>query len=99
MLRLLPHTYKANLAAVRTMVDVVHAHVFTHKSQLGSVSDFAVIDALTPKKLGDPGVPSESLADYQIPIWDEIKERKVRPGTATTFAECAAEHGYHDYAV
>ena len=47
----------------RTMVEVVHAHVFTHKSPLGSVSDFALIDALTPKKLADPLKPSEALAE------------------------------------
>lgn len=80
MLSLLSQTYKANPAVIRTMVEVVHAHVFTHKSPLGSVSDFALIDALTPKKLGDTCKPSESVADYKIPTWEEIKGQEVRKG-------------------
>ena len=99
MLSLLSQTYKANAAVIRTMVEVVHAHVFTHKSPLGSVSDFALIDALTPQKLADPGKPSESLADYKIPTWEEIKGQKVREGAAKTFSDCCAENGYRDYAI
>ena len=99
LLHLLAHTYKANMAVIRTMVDVVHAHTFTHKSPLGSVSDFALIDALTPKKLGDLAAPSETLADYQIPTWEEVKGDIVRAGANKTFADCCADDGYHDYAI
>ena len=99
MLSLLSQTYKANPAVIRTMVEVVHAHVFTHKSPLGSVSDFALIDALTPKKLGDDKKPSESMADYQVPTWEEVKGQEVRKGAAKKFADCCAEDGYRDYAI
>lgn len=99
MLSLLSQTYKANTSVIRTMVEVVHAHVFTHKSPLGSVSDFALIDALTPKKLGDLLKPSESLADYTIPTWDEVKTQEVRKGAAKRFADCCTENGYRDYAI
>ena len=61
MLHLLKHTYASTRSVVRSMVEVVHAHTLTHKSRAGSVSDFAFIDAFTPKKLDKP---SESLADY-----------------------------------
>lgn len=100
MLRLLPLAYPLNMSVIRTMVEVVHAHVFTHKSPLGSVSDFAIIDALTPKKLGDAVKPSESLADYKIPTWDEIKDTAVRSGASKKFGDCCAEKdGYRDYAI
>lgn len=99
MLHLLSQTYKANPSVIRTMVEVVHAHVFTHKSPLGSVSDFALIDALTPKKLSDPGKPSESLADYKIPTWEEIRNEPVRAGPSKKFADCCVENGYRDYAI
>ena len=65
MLHLLRYAYPHTMSVIRTMVEVRHAHVFTHKSALGSVSDFALIDALTPKHIeGDT---------YAIPTWDEIK--------------------------
>jgi CRISPR-associated protein Csd2 len=96
MLGLLSQIYKANSAVIRTMVEVVHAHVFTHRSPLGSVSDFALIDALTPKKLGDAKVPSESMADYNVPTWDDIKTQEVRTGAKKTFADCGE---YRDYAL
>ena len=99
LLHLLAHTYKANMAVIRTMVDVVHAHTFIHKSQLGSVSDFALIDALAPRKLGDPAAPSETLADYHMPTWEAVRGLNVRAGVGKTFADCCADDGYHDYAI
>ena len=94
MLHLLKHTYTGTRSVVRSMVEVVHAHTFTHKSRAGSVSDFAFIDALTPKKLEKP---SESLTDYGVlPTWEKIKDQPIRPGSAVTFAQCGE---YHDYAL
>jgi hypothetical protein len=69
------------------MVDVLHAHTFTHNSRAGSLSDFALLDALAPKKKTDTDKPSESLADYEIPTWDSIKDKPIRPGAPATFAQ------------
>ena len=96
MLGLIPLAYAHTRSVVRTMVEVVHAHVFTHSKQLGSVSDFALLDALTPHKKSEPGKPSDSLDDYEVPTWDQIKERPVRNGIRKTFAECGA---YRDYTI
>lgn len=94
MLHLLKHTYASTRSVVRSMVEVVHAHTLTHKSRAGSVSDFAFIDALTPKKLEKP---SESLADYgALPTWEKIKDQPIRPDSKVTFAQCGE---YHDYAL
>ena len=94
MLHLLKHTYASTRSVVRSMVEVVHAHTLTHKSRAGSVSDFAFLDALTPKKLEKP---SESLADYgALPTWENIKDQPIRPDSKVTFAQCGE---YHDYAL
>lgn len=96
MLQLLRHIYTGLPSVIRTMVEVVHAHTLTHNSRTGSVSDFALIDALMPKKTNNPDKPSESLADYAIPTWKKIKDLPVRPGSTVTFAQCGE---YHDYAL
>jgi Cas7 group CRISPR-associated protein Csh2 len=94
MLHLLKHSYASTRSVVRSMVEVVHAHTLTHKSRAGSVSDFAFIDALTPKKLDKP---SESLTDYgTLPTWETIKDQPVRPDSKVTFEQCGE---YHDYAL
>jgi len=97
MLLLLKHTYSCTRSVVRSMVEVVHAHTLTHLSRAGSVSDFAFIDALTPKKASHPDKPSESLADYgELPTWEMIKERPVRSGSNLKFAQCGE---YQDHAL
>lgn len=94
MLQLLKHTYSCTRSVVRSMVEVVHAHTLTHNSRAGSVSDFAFIDALTPKRLDKP---SELLTDYgTLPSWDLIKDTPVREGSKVKFEDCGA---YHDYAL
>lgn len=96
MLELLKHSYSSTRSVVRSMVEVVHAHTLEHESRAGSVSDFAFIDALAPKKKVDPEKPSECIADYRIPTWDDIKDQPVRDGAAKTFAQCGK---YTDYAL
>lgn len=61
--RLIPYAYAHNPSRVRPFVEVRHAWYFLHNNGLGSASDFAVIDALTPVK-ADPSEPSASWADY-----------------------------------
>jgi hypothetical protein len=97
MLHLLKHTYTSTRSVVRSMVEVVHAHMLTHKSRAGSVSDFAFLDALAPKKISNFDKPSESLADYgELPTWEKIKDLPARAGSKLTFAECG---DYQDYAL
>lgn len=95
-LSLLSQIYRANPSVIRTMVEVLHAHVFTHNNPLGSVSDFALLDALRPIKRKNPEQPSEALRDYDIPTWDSVKKQPIREGASKTFGECGT---YHDYAL
>lgn len=67
MLRLIPYAYAHNRSAIRPMVEIRHAWYFTHKNALGSCSDLALIEAMTPHKKGDPDQPSASWEDYDVP--------------------------------
>lgn len=96
MLELLPLLYAHTRSVVRTMVEVTHAHVLTHTNPVGSLSDFALLDVLTPRKKSEPDKPSDSINDYTIPTWDTIKDTPVRAGGKKTFAQCGT---YRDYAL
>lgn len=61
--RLIPYAYPHSPSRIRPLVEVRHAWYFEHKSPLGSCSDFAILDALTPTK-ADPKEPSTAWADY-----------------------------------
>lgn len=61
--RLIPYAYSHNPSRIRPLVEVRHAWYFEHTDQLGSASDFAILDALTPKK-ANPDEPSRSWDEY-----------------------------------
>ncbi|MBI3524421.1 MAG: type I CRISPR-associated protein Cas7 [Betaproteobacteria bacterium] len=63
MCKLVPYAYSHNPSRIRTLVEVRHAWYFEHESVLGSCSDFAVLDALTPSK-AEPNEPSTSWGGY-----------------------------------
>lgn len=67
MLRLIPYAYSHTRSHARPMVEIRHAWAMTHHSQLGSCSDFALIDALKLKKRSAPNDPSTSWDDYDVP--------------------------------
>ena len=87
--RLIPYAYAHNASRIRPLVEVRHAWYFEHTNQLGSASDFAVLDALTPKK-ADPTTPSSSWDDYAYDggklltkIQDQFKDRFKHFGDLT----------------
>jgi CRISPR-associated protein Csd2 len=67
MLRLIPYAYSHTRSHARPMVEIRHAWSMTHNSQLGSCSDFALIDALKPRKKTASEDPSTSWDDYEVP--------------------------------
>lgn len=77
LFKIIPHAYAHTRSHARPFVDLRHAWVVEHKSPLGSCSDFAIIDALTPIKKGDPSVPSNAWTDYTVPtkLPDELATR------------------------
>jgi Cas7 group CRISPR-associated protein Csh2 len=98
MLHLLKHAYPHTRSVIRTEVEIIHAHVVQHRDALGSFSDFALLDALAPKRVpeADKAKPSESRADYCIPTWDDIKDKAVREGKPAKWSEVGT---YTDFAL
>lgn len=75
--RLIPYAYPHNASRIRPLVEVRHAWYFEHASQLGSCSEFEIMDALMPRK-ADPKEPSNSWDDYAYDgakLLEELKQR------------------------
>lgn len=62
---LIPHAYEQNRSAIRPDVRIRHAWYVEHKNLLGSCPEYLLLEALTPKKLGDKDEPSTTWADYE----------------------------------
>lgn len=67
LLALIPYAYAHTASHSRPSVEVRHAWYAEHGSRLGSCSDFAIIDALTPRKKEDPQSASTCWGDYEVP--------------------------------
>jgi Cas7 group CRISPR-associated protein Csh2 len=67
LLKLIPYAYSHSRSHARPMVDIRHAWIMTHKSQLGSCSDFVLLDAMRPTKKNDPDKPSSNWSEYDVP--------------------------------
>lgn len=86
LLKVIPLAYRGTPSMIRNMVEIRHAWYMEHTSALGSCSDFALIDALTPKrkKKEDAEKPSTSLDDYDVPtklpenLINKLYEKKLR---------------------
>ena len=83
MCRLIPHAYAHNASRIRPMVEVRHAWYFQHASPLGSCSDFALFDLLTPRK-ERAGEPSTAWAEYGYDA--AALEAKVKKDYANAFS-------------
>jgi CRISPR-associated protein Csd2 len=62
---LIPKAYDLNRSAIRTDVRIRHAWYIEHQNALGSCPDYLLLEALTPKRLGDNTIASTSWADYE----------------------------------
>jgi len=67
MKKLIPYAYDHTRSAIRPDVRIRHAWYMEHKNPLGSCPDYKLIEALTPKRKGDPLAPSMSWDDYDVP--------------------------------
>lgn len=65
--KLIQHAYAHTRSHARPFVEIRHAWYCEHNNPLGSCSDFALIDALKPKKKIDVNKPSISWDDYDVP--------------------------------
>ena len=80
MLKLIPYAYSHTASYVRPQVEIRHAWYAEHKSKLGSFSDQAFIEALTPKKNENPDKPSTRWDEYSVPckLPDELRQKTAR---------------------
>jgi CRISPR-associated protein Csd2 len=65
--KLIPHAYAHTRSHARPFVELRHAWYCEHSNPLGSCSDYALIDALKPKRKGDSNALSKSWDDYEVP--------------------------------
>ena len=77
MLKLIPYAYPHTASYIRPAVEIRHAWYMEHHGALGSCSDFALIEALTPQKINEPDRPSSSWQEYQVPtkLPDELAKK------------------------
>lgn len=79
LLKTIPCAYRGTPSMIRNMVEIRHAWYMEHTSALGSCSDFALLDALTPtrKNPQDTDKLSTSWDDYNVPptLPDELRNR------------------------
>jgi|JI10StandDraft_1071094.scaffolds.fasta_scaffold129992_2 CRISPR-associated protein Csd2 len=82
LLELIRYAYPHTRSHARPAVDLVRAWYVEHSDKLGSCSDFAILDALSPTKLADPESPSKSIAEYLVPnaLPAELADKKDRHG-------------------
>jgi CRISPR-associated protein Csd2 len=79
LLKAIPRAYRGTPSMIRNMVEIRHAWYMVHTSALGSCSDFALLDALTPKRRKDQNAekPSTTWDDYDVPteLPKELREK------------------------
>ncbi len=62
---LIPQAYDLNRSAIRPDVRIRHAWYIEHKHSLGSCPEYLLLEALTPKRLGDITIPSVAWNEYE----------------------------------
>ena len=79
LLQLIPYAYTHTASYIRSQVNIRHAFYVEHNSPLGKYNDFEIIEALTPKRIGDMEKPSTSWNDYDsAKLRDQINELNVK---------------------
>ena len=75
--RAIPYMLDLTRSNIRPDVRLRHAWYMEHKNKLGSCPDYLLIDALTPKRIGNAEEPSSSWKDYQdvADLPEELKQR------------------------
>lgn len=62
---LIPKAHDLNRSAIRSDVRIRHAWYIEHLNTLGSCPDYLLLEALTPKRIGNTTEPSTNWADYE----------------------------------
>ncbi len=84
LLKLIPYTYTQTASYIRSQVNIRHAFYVEHNSPVGKYNDFIIIEALTPKRIGDTEMPSTSWKDYDFSGLENqvtVLEEKIKDKT------------------
>lgn len=73
----LPYAYDLNRSAIRPDVRLRHAWYIEHNNILGDCPEYLLVEALKPKRVGNPNDPSEDWSDYEdiTDLPQELKQR------------------------
>jgi Cas7 group CRISPR-associated protein Csh2 len=71
LLKMIPYAYSQTASYIRSQVNIRHAFYVEHNSPIGRYNDFEIIEALTPKRIGDIEKPSVSWKDYDTEDLDK----------------------------
>lgn len=87
--RLIPLAYSQTRSLPRPQVELIHGWYIEHKNILGSCSDYALLDALKPRKKEAPDKASLSRDEYHIPdgLPEDLKSK------VATCVDLAANYG------
>lgn len=80
---LIPKAYDLNRSAIRTDVRIRHAWYIEHLDALGSCPDYLLLEALTPKRIGDTTVASTSWSEYE----DKVTISKELSGKVSSITD------------
>lgn len=64
LLKLIPYAYIHTASYIRSQVNIRYAFYVEHNSPVGKYNDFEIIEALTPKRIGDKEKPSIAWDNY-----------------------------------
>ena len=80
LLRLIRYAYPHTASHIRPLVEVRHAWYAEHKNPLGSFSEFAFIEAMTPTKKYEPNKASSDWSEYNVPtlLPEELKGKVTK---------------------
>ena len=67
LLKLIRYAYPHTASHIRPLVEIRHAWYAEHENPLGSFSEFAFIEAMTPAKRQQPDEPSSEWSEYEVP--------------------------------
>lgn len=80
LLELIQYAYPHTASHIRPLVEIRHAWYAEHKNPLGSFSEMAFLEAMTPVKRQHPDKPSTAWSEYEVPtsLPEELESRTLK---------------------
>ena len=72
--KLIPYMYEHTRSMIRSQINILHTHVGWHSNKTGMFKPTVFQKALTPFNTIYPNEPGESIDDFTIPTWGDVKD-------------------------